>query len=162
MKKIFIVLGGIVILGIAYWLISPLFIERRVQERLEDIVKPETFSEQAVAPQEQAAGGIETLARGMFSGLAGHEARGTAKLIKSGEKYFVRFEDDFRVTNGPDVFVYLGRNGAYDPEARLAALKGNVGSQNYEIPPSVNAADYNEVWIWCRAFSVPFGSAELR
>ncbi|MDP2651294.1 MAG: DM13 domain-containing protein, partial [bacterium] len=43
----------------------------------------------------------------------------------------------------------------------VAKLKGNIGSQNYELPPEINLEDYNEVWIWCRAFSVGFAKAVL-
>jgi hypothetical protein len=114
------------------------------------------------SPVSQPPEGPETLAQGTFNGLLGHKAQGAAKLIKADGKYYVRFEDDFEVTNGPDLFVYLGKGGRYDPATQLAALKGNIGSQNYEIPASINAADYDEVWVWCRAFSVAFGKAELR
>ena len=99
------------------------------------------------------------VATGDFIGLAGHRAEGTAKLLIVGEKKFIRFEDEFSITNGPDLFVYLGNNGVYDPNTRLGALRGNVGSQNYEIPATIDVSNYNEVWVWCRAFSVPFGKA---
>ena len=70
-------------------------------------------------------------------------------------------EDDFEVTNGPDLFVYLGRNGEYVAQTNLGRLKGNIGSQNYEIPSSIDLSQYDEAWVWCRAFAVPFGKAIL-
>jgi len=149
MKKLLIVIGVIIIVGIGYWLISPFFIDKEVNESIEEIMKDNVL----VEPQE--------LSSGTFVGLAGHNAKGTAKLIKAGDNYYVRFEDDFSVTNGPDLFVYLGKDGQYDSNARLAELKGNIGSQNYEIPGSIAVSDYNEVWVWCRAFSVAFGKARL-
>ncbi|OGM98615.1 MAG: hypothetical protein A2915_02160 [Candidatus Yanofskybacteria bacterium RIFCSPLOWO2_01_FULL_41_34] len=72
------------------------------------------------------------------------------------------FEDNFKVTNGPDLFVYFGKDGKYSSEARIGALKGNIGGQNYEVSESINPEEYNEVWVWCRAFSVPFSSAVLK
>ena len=149
MKKIIIailVIGGF---AVAYWLILPLFITKRVDESMSDIPQP-------------SAQTTKTVRQGTFVGLAGHSGQGTAKLLKTGSQYYVRLEDDFKVTNGPDLFVYFGKDGQYVAQARLGSLKGNEGGQNYEIPTSINPGDYNEVWIWCRAFSVAFAKAVLR
>jgi hypothetical protein len=43
----------------------------------------------------------------------------------------------------------------------LGALKGNIGDQNYVVPDDINLANYGSVVIWCRRFSVNFGSAQL-
>ncbi len=158
MKKILLVFLAIAVVTVGYWLISPLFIERQVSESLSDIMPvPEgspTSSVDISEPQE--------ISSGTFVSLVGHSAEGTARLLQIGDRYFVRFEDDFRVTNGPDLFVHFGKDDGYLAEARLGALKGNVGSQNYEVPAELNPEDYNEVWVWCRAFSVPFGKAVLQ
>ncbi len=145
-----VIVGGLLV---AYLLISPLFITRRVAEEL-----PPSSAENPIAPTPEV---LTELARGTFEGLAGHRAQGTARVIEISGKRYVRFESDFRITNGPDLFVYLGRNGAYDPDARLSALKGNEGSQNYELPAGSDLSVYDAVWVWCRAFSVPFGKAVL-
>jgi len=138
--------------GVGYWLIIPLFIDKEVSETMEDI--------EDVAPIDSKQ---IVIAQGNFKDADNfHKGDGTVKLIKSGDKYFVRFEDDFKVTNGPDLFVYFGRDGKYSSEARVGALKGNIGSQNHEVPEGINPEEYNEVWIWCRAFSVPFSSAVLK
>lgn len=150
MKKLLIIAGSVAALGIGYWLVSPLFITDRVDEKIDDIV---------AAP---AAPAPKIIVQGTFAGLAGHSGRGMAKLLSTNGKYYVRLEDDFRVTNGPDLFVYFGKNGAYASEARLGSLKGNEGGQNYEVPAGIDPKKYDEVWIWCRAFSVPFAKAELR
>ena len=41
------------------------------------------------------------------------------------------------------------------------ALKGNVGDQNYDLPAGVDLTVYRSVTIWCRRFSVNFGTAPL-
>ena len=43
----------------------------------------------------------------------------------------------------------------------LGGLKGNIGNQNYEIPPEINLADYTSVVIWCDRFDAAFGAADL-
>ncbi len=177
MKKLILVLGGVVVLTVAYWLVSPLFITTKVDETMEDIANPasnsnivvptDTAKTQLAAPSSAVTTAppvaeLATVKTGSFEGLASHNAQGTAKLIKSGERYFMRLENDFKVTNGPDLFVHFGKNGEYAAEARLGKLKGSKGGQNYEVPPEINPENYNEVWVWCRAFSVPFGKAVLK
>ena len=151
MKKIALWVGVILIVGAAYWLVSPIFLDKEVQEAVVDI------GVAASAPSEQTI-----LAEGSFVDAdAFHKGAGVVRLISVGGKNFIRFEDDFKVTNGPDLFVYFGKDGAYASEAKIAALKGNIGSQNYEVPEGIRVDEYNEVWIWCRAFSVPFTHAVL-
>jgi hypothetical protein len=43
----------------------------------------------------------------------------------------------------------------------LGRLKANIGNQNYPIPNGTDMTKYDTALIWCRAFSVLFGSAEL-
>lgn len=155
MKKIIVIILTVAGVGIAYWLISPLFINKKVEEKFEDITKAEQ------SPSSQATSS-DVVAQGSFIGLGGHHAEGSTKLIKIADKYYVRFEDDFRVTNGPDLFVYFGKNGKYDASARIANLKGNIGGQNYEIPAGINPVNFNEIWVWCRTFSVAFGKAVIQ
>src|SRR5919108_1351060 len=91
-----------------------------------------------------------------------HNAEGQAKVIKlSDGSNFVRLED-FRSTNGPDLYVYLSTDKGNFDFVNLGRLKGNVGNQNYEIPQGTDLSKYDTVLIWCQAFSVLFGSAELR
>ena len=114
-----------------------------------------------VAPQ------IVTLVSGEFISRS-HETSGRALVLNDGsEQRFLRFED-FRTDNGPDVNVWLS-SAPPDAPARdflddwvdLGDIKGNVGAQNYEIPPSVDLDRYSTVVIWCVRFSVAFGAAGL-
>ena len=96
-----------------------------------------------------------------------HKGKGTAKILADGEgKRFLRLED-FEVTNGPDLYIYLSPNPAptKDEESlgkfiNLGRLKGNVGNQNYEIPP--DAENFESVVIWCQQFGVLFSYARLQ
>jgi len=149
MKKIIIAVGTIVVLCVAYWLISPFFIDKRVSEEL-------TITKDSEGVQSVIA------LRGVFSGFDRiHTGSGNANVIKVGEKYIIRFEDNFEVANGPDLYVGFGKDGEYVKGSEIAKLKGNIGSQNYELPEGVNISDYNEVWIWCKLFSVGFAKAKL-
>lgn len=97
-----------------------------------------------------------------------HPTEGSALVLGDGSgQRFLRFED-FRTDNGPDLNVYLSAAppdapaGEFDNDfVDLGDLKGNVGSQNYEIPASLDLDHYSTVAIWCVRFSVVFGAADL-
>lgn len=90
-----------------------------------------------------------------------HNANGIAKVILLSDGKVLRLEE-FKATNGPDLYVYLATDKTASDHVSLGRLKGNVGNQNYEIPANVDLAKHDTVLIWCQAFSVLFGSAELR
>ncbi len=97
-----------------------------------------------------------------------HPAEGIAEVLNDGTtQRFLRFED-FATDNGPDLNVYLvtappdAPAGDFDDDfVDLGDLKGNIGPQNYEIPPDVDLDRFSTVVIWCVRFGVAFGAAEL-
>ncbi|MGC1131437.1 MAG: DM13 domain-containing protein [Nitrososphaeraceae archaeon] len=101
---------------------------------------------------------------GQFMGAGDgiHNAEGIAKEItlEDGKK-FIRFEN-FKVTNGPDLFVYLATDKSASDFVDIGSLKANNGNQNYEVPEETGLTKYDTVLIWCKAFSVLFGSADLK
>ena len=68
--------------------------------------------------------------------------------------------DDFTFDGAPDPKVALGKDG-YDAKTLMTALASDSGASSYEIPAGIDAADYNEVWIWCEQYNVPLGVAKL-
>jgi hypothetical protein len=90
-----------------------------------------------------------------------HNAEGQVKVLGLNDSTnFLRLED-FKATNGPDLYVYLSTDKSASDFVNLGRLKGNVGNQNYEIPEGTDLSKYATVLIWCQAFSVLFGSADL-
>jgi Electron transfer DM13 len=102
---------------------------------------------------------------GEFRGLA-HDTSGTARVVMlEGGKRILRIED-LDTDNGPDLVVYLSPqpsdgSGFGSGAVNLGKLKGNKGSQNYELPADVDPANFGSVVIWCKRFSVAFGVAPL-
>ena len=99
-----------------------------------------------------------------------HKGSGMATIYNLGaDAQLVLRLEDFQVTNGPDLRVLLAYAAA--PESRedladagyveLGKLKGNVGSQNYEIPDTVSLDDVMSVVIYCNPFHVIFSVATL-
>lgn len=153
-RKVIIIILAIILGGVGYYLVSPLFFDTTVDETLTDILVEQGIKDGTM--------NLKTLKQGSWEGLAGHNAQGDARLIEVNGEHYIRFEKGFSVTNGPDLFVHLGKDGEYSKQARLGLLKGSVGAQNYKIPEEINIDDFNEVWVWCRAFSVPFAKVELK
>ena len=90
-----------------------------------------------------------------------HNAEGVAKVIALDDGTYVLRLENFKATNGPDLYVYLATDKSASDIVNLGRLKGNIGNQNYPIPTGTDLTKYNTALIWCKAFSVPFGSAQL-
>jgi hypothetical protein len=101
---------------------------------------------------------------GSFAGAGDgfHDVSGMVKIFTFADGKSILRLEDFKSTNGPDVYVYLSTDKKASDSVNVGRLKGNIGNQNYEIPQDVDLSKYNMVLIWCRAFSVLFGSAELQ
>ena len=100
---------------------------------------------------------------GNFIGIGDgiHDAVGEVFVIEAedGSK-FLRFEN-FKASNGPDLYVYLATDETASDYVSLGKLKGNIGNQNYLILPGADLSNQDTVLIWCKQFSVLFGSAKL-
>ncbi len=136
-------------------------------EKMPEKVKEMVMEESAKLPKSVSEGmemmgeeqSIVLVKSGDFEGLAGHHAEGLAKIIQVNDMTFLRFED-FQVTNGPDLRVYITPDGDVKKGIHLEKLKGSKGSQNYELI-GIDIEQYNTVVIYCQPFGVYFGQAEL-
>ena len=100
---------------------------------------------------------------GTFIGVGDgiHDAQGNAFTIPLEDGSNVLRLENFQSTNGPDLFVYLSTDKKASEFISLGELKANKGNQNYQIPENTNLEKYDKVLIWCKAFGVLFGSAQL-
>lgn len=166
-KTLLYTLGAVVIVGgaaFAWWTISPLFIDRVVDEEL---AYEQAKAEGNTTNDAAAAARPTVLAEGTFMGAdAAHRSSGTARIVETADGAVLQLED-FEVTNGPDLYVLLTEEAAPAAHAEfgeyieLARLKGNLGNQNYMLPDGVAANAYGSVVIYCKAFSVVFATAAL-
>jgi hypothetical protein len=90
-----------------------------------------------------------------------HNAEGLAKVIRLDDASMILRLENFKATNGPDLYVYLATDNSASDFVNLGRLKGNIGNQNYDILEGTDFSKYDTVLIWCQAFSVLFGSAKL-
>lgn len=95
--------------------------------------------------------------------------QGDWEIVRRGEKTFIVFSDDFRAARGPDLKIFLSPT-AYDDVTGDTAVRGSInigelqatrGGQEYEIPASVNLADFQSVLVHCEEFAVLWGGSDL-
>ena len=192
-NMLLVILGvvGIILVGaLAWYLVSPLFIQQTVDEafplEIPDAAEMAAMSEAeieemrveleataAVMPdttmaEEMPAGDPILVQEGIFMDAdAFHQGEGSATIYELPDGTFVLRLEDFMVTNGPDLHVLLATGEA--PTGRddlgeyvdLGSLKGNVGSQNYPIPAGLDVSQFQSVVIYCMPFHVVFSTATL-
>jgi hypothetical protein len=106
------------------------------------------------------------LGAGQFVGLAGHSGTGDAGIFENPDGSLVLRFESFDIQNGPDLEVYIvpgaDQVSLSEGSIHLGPLKGNIGDQNYELPPGTELAPgaYTAL-VWCEAFSVEFVGATI-
>ena len=136
---------GVGVLAFAYYAISPLFINIKVDE-------------QAPMPSQETQQKEEVVATIVDTPV--HPASGTVRLVEADGKAYVRYEN-YKTINGPDIYVYLSKDLDAKEFVNLGRVRATEGNINYEIPEGVNVSDYRYVLTWCKAFGVLFNSAEI-
>ena len=175
-RNLWIGVVAVAVLVVGWYLFRPerLFVNQTVSESLAVAETAPTSPMSAstepgtMVADDMMDGAAQVLRRGMFHD-GSHHTTGTATVYRLGDgKRVLRFTG-FETSNGPDVQVYLvAADDAKDNETvtqagfvHLAALKGNQGDQNYELPADLDLEKYRAVTIWCRRFGVNFGTAPL-
>ena len=104
---------------------------------------------------------LTTLYQATFTGASGHTTTGTVKLAKdaAGKKYLVF--DNFKTDSGPDLRVYLSEDLSANNYTEITNKVVN-GTYQLNVDNSVDTDKKRKVLIWCKAFSVLFGSADLK
>lgn len=94
---------------------------------------------------------------GTFMSTSGISVTGEAKIYLQNEQYKVVL-DNFSISSGPDLKVYLSKAETPTDFINL----GNLTSQMvYPIPSGVNVANYSHVLIHCQQYNHLFAIAPL-
>jgi Electron transfer DM13 len=104
--------------------------------------------------------GLTTIYQAAFTSGA-HATSGTVKLSKdaAGKKYLVF--DNFKTDAGPDLRVYLSEDLAATNFVEVASKVTN-GTYQLDVATTIDTDKKRKVLIWCKSFSVLFGSADLK
>lgn len=118
-----------------------------------------TAGEPAPAP---AASGPQRVRSGSFRGID-HRAEGTVVIYRQPDGRYVIGLEDIDIQPGPDYDLYLVPGEDREDTrggVRLGDLRGNRGTQFYEVPAGVDLE--NGPWtvlVWCQTFAVPVANA---
>jgi hypothetical protein len=100
---------------------------------------------------------------GGFGSHNDYTVTGTAAVVTQVDGSRQLVLQELMSDNGPDLQLYLSpvTGGQVDGGVKLGPLKGNLGTQAYDLPPEVDLGQVSTVVIWCERFSRAFGSATL-
>ena len=131
---------------------------------IENVDIPTTIKQQEQQSNATTTTTTYKIMTGSFIGAGDgfHNAEGSAKVISLGDGNTILRLENFKSTNGPNVHLYLATDKSASNFIDLGKLKANNGNQNYNIPHGTDLAKYNMALIWCKDFSVLFGSAQLK
>ena len=183
MKKTAWILLGLLVLGIGYYLISPLFIVEEVYDPEPEMIEVEvlngmdnlseeekidleeamrlTNSEPAEAMLEDAPEVMsEDTVRYAVMETPGHPATGQMRVIETAGGAVLRFEN-FETINGPQLRLYLAKDLQANDYVDLGPIRGTKGEINYLVPEGIDIADYRYVMHWCEPFRVLFNYVDL-
>jgi hypothetical protein len=160
------------VLVFAFYFVLPGYQNKTVIEVATDVFGAEVERPSSAAPPPAGApapaapapveptGPVQVTA-GSLQGID-HRAAGGANLIQQENGSLVVELRDIDIQNGPDYDVYLvegeDRQGI-DDGVRIDDLKGNLGTQYYDVPADVRAGPGWTVLIWCQTFGVPVANA---
>ena len=192
LKKTIIIAAVIIAipaLALAWWLLSPLFLNTTVEEEFPFSATADMPAGMTQAEAETVMSGMAkvnmeemedipdemteavALASGMFRDADNfHKGSGSATIYRLPDgSGALRFEN-LSVTNGPDLRVLLSTHPDPQNKAELreagylhvAKLKGNRGNQNYDLPPDADLESFGSVIIYCMPFNVIFSVAPLQ
>ena len=97
------------------------------------------------------------VAAGNFMPTSGIKVAGSAKIYLNGNQNEIRLEN-FSVSSGPDLKVYLSKNATPTDFVNLGNL---TSSTVYAIPTQINVSAYKYVLIHCQQYSHLFAVAQL-
>ena len=167
-KKITFLVLSILVLGIAYYGISPIFKNTSLDDPIPKSIAPaaaketlgqvqstSTTNNKIVPKVAKKEAGFSTV-----RGTSGHPASGTVQVITSENTKIIRYEN-FKTINGPDLYVYLSKDLQAKDFVDLGKIKATEGNINYEVPKNIDIKNYSYVIVWCKTFGVLFNSADI-
>jgi len=95
--------------------------------------------------------------------------KGDWAIVKENGQTILRFSDNFKTKNGPDLKLFLSPKSVSDVTGKtatqgavkLSVLRSNKGSQDYIIPADIDLSQYGSILIHCEAYSKLWGGANL-
>lgn len=92
---------------------------------------------------------------------ASHPTSGTVKIYENKNGVRTVFIENLKSDSGPDLRIYLAEDKKAKGFTQLADKVKN-GNTEIELPAMTDLKKQTHILIWCKQFSVLFGSANLK
>lgn len=118
----------------------------------------------AFSPNLATAGDIleqgQVIESSNFQGKNDHTVSGGVKIVKKDDVQYLVLGSDFLFDGAPDPKLGFSQEGEFSEETIFSGLNLDQGKQVYRLPVDFDAANYDEVTIWCDKFDVPLAEAK--
>ena len=118
----------------------------------------------AFSPNLATAGDIleqgQVIESSNFQGENDHTVSGGVKIVKKDDVQYLVLGSDFLFDGAPDPKLGFSQEGEFSEESIFSGLNLDQGKQVYRLPVDFDAANYDEVTIWCDKFDVPLAEAK--
>lgn len=118
----------------------------------------------ALTPNLAQAGDIlaegKVIESSSFQGENGHTVSGGVSIIKKGDIQYLVLDPDFLFDGAPDPKLGFSQDDELTEGSIFSGLNLDKGKQIYRLPVDFNAADYDEITIWCDKFGVSLAEAK--
>ena len=94
---------------------------------------------------------------------------GSWTLTEVDGQQVIRFSEDFKTKNGPDLKLFLSKKSVgdlsksptFEAPLNLGLIDSNKGSQEYTLPADVNLDDYESILIHCEQYNKLWGGFDI-
>lgn len=97
-----------------------------------------------------------------IQGPCGNNVNGKAEIYEKNGTYTLVFNENFTVSNGPDLYVYVSKEQQPSQFISLGKLKSVNGGQTYTFMSSVNFEEYKYAVVHCQQYNHLFSYASLQ
>ena len=122
--------------------------------------KNETLTPVVQTPSQAVIEGKQESSGTFSNGV--HSVSGTVKVVADKtdtKKKYLSFEN-FKTEAGPDLYIYLAEDQKSTNYTEVTKL-ANTGSFTLDIPATAKLDKQKYVLVWCKQYTVLFGSAKL-
>jgi hypothetical protein len=91
-----------------------------------------------------------------------HTTSGTVKVYEDKNLNRSLIFENFKTDSGPDLRIYMAEDKVLTNFIQITDKANTSGNYMLPIPANVDLKKQTTVIIWCRSFSVLFGSASLK
>ena len=105
--------------------------------------------------------GSQVIQSASFVGENDRIVSGQVQIVRKGEISYLVLGEDFLFDGAPDPRLGFSKNDEFVEDSLFSGLNMDSGKQIYRLPATLDIGEYDEITIWCEAFSVPLAEAKL-